>query len=270
MLADNLLAMLATLDANLRGLRDRAILLLGFAGGLRRSEIIGLDCGPEQTADGAGSIEMLEQGIVIRVRGGDRLAGGRGRPRQQQTELPGFGARDLVEARPDRPRSAVSPGDGRRQGSRRRAATDKHVARLVKRTALAAGLRGDLSEAEQRKKFSGTLPARRSGLRGRGGRAACAKAAGSCQPGDDAALSAAARSLPDQSDQGRGALILTPSPEVKSAQSRLVVALQHVSSLCCAGFRRRGRQSPAAATPSNLFLCWRKTSKPPPFPRRPW
>ena len=45
--ADELLAMLATLDMDLRGLRDRAILAIGFAGGLRRSEIVGLDCGPE-------------------------------------------------------------------------------------------------------------------------------------------------------------------------------------------------------------------------------
>jgi integrase len=33
--------------------------------------------------------------------------------------------------------------------------TDRHVARLVKRTALAAGVRGDLSEGERRQKFSG-------------------------------------------------------------------------------------------------------------------
>ena len=32
---------------------------------------------------------------------------------------------------------------------------DKHVARLVKRTALAAGVRGDLSEGERRQRFSG-------------------------------------------------------------------------------------------------------------------
>ena len=44
--ADELLAMLATLEMDLRGIRDRAILALGFAGGLRRSEIVGLDCGP--------------------------------------------------------------------------------------------------------------------------------------------------------------------------------------------------------------------------------
>jgi integrase len=45
-LPEDLKTMLATLDlSDLRGLRDRAILLIGFAGGLRRSEIVGLDCG---------------------------------------------------------------------------------------------------------------------------------------------------------------------------------------------------------------------------------
>ena len=32
---------------------------------------------------------------------------------------------------------------------------DKHVARLVKRTALAAGIRGDLAEGERHQKFAG-------------------------------------------------------------------------------------------------------------------
>src|ERR1700685_3110664 len=54
-LPEDLLAMIATLDLrHLRGLRDRAILLLGFAGGLRRSEIVGLDCAARQTRDGTG------------------------------------------------------------------------------------------------------------------------------------------------------------------------------------------------------------------------
>ena len=61
--------MIETLDRDLRGLRDRAILLLGFAGGLRRSEIVGLDCGPDQTEEGAGWIEILDPGVIIRVRG---------------------------------------------------------------------------------------------------------------------------------------------------------------------------------------------------------
>jgi integrase len=52
-LAEDLMRMVETLDHGLRGLRDRAILLIGFAGGLRRSEITGLDCGPEQTEEGA-------------------------------------------------------------------------------------------------------------------------------------------------------------------------------------------------------------------------
>ncbi|MEM6566753.1 MAG: integrase, partial [Pseudomonadota bacterium] len=39
-LPEDIIAMVATLPFDLRGLRDRAILLLGFAGGLRRSEIV--------------------------------------------------------------------------------------------------------------------------------------------------------------------------------------------------------------------------------------
>src|SRR5208337_497762 len=57
--ADDLRAMLATLDNGLRGLRDKAILAIGFAGGLRRSEIVGLDCGPNQSEDGTGWIEIF-------------------------------------------------------------------------------------------------------------------------------------------------------------------------------------------------------------------
>jgi site-specific recombinase XerC len=39
-LAEDIVAMAATLPHDLRGMRDRAILLLGYAGGLRRSEIV--------------------------------------------------------------------------------------------------------------------------------------------------------------------------------------------------------------------------------------
>ena len=67
--ADELLAMLATLDMDLRGLRDRAILAIGFAGGLRRSEIVGLDCGPSQTEDGSGWIEIFPEGALLTIRG---------------------------------------------------------------------------------------------------------------------------------------------------------------------------------------------------------
>lgn len=42
-LVDDLRAMLAALPDDLRGRRDRALLLIGFAGGFRRSELVGLD-----------------------------------------------------------------------------------------------------------------------------------------------------------------------------------------------------------------------------------
>ena len=60
--------MRATLPFDLRGLRDRAILLLGFAG-LRRSEIVGLDCVPEETEDGRGFIEILADGALLPIDG---------------------------------------------------------------------------------------------------------------------------------------------------------------------------------------------------------
>jgi len=69
-LPEDLKAMIATLDlGDLRGLRDRAILLVGFAGGLRRSEIVGLDCGAQQTQDGTGWTEILDKGILVTLRG---------------------------------------------------------------------------------------------------------------------------------------------------------------------------------------------------------
>ncbi len=42
-LAEDILDMIATLSFGLRDQRDRAILLIGYAGGLRRSEIVSLD-----------------------------------------------------------------------------------------------------------------------------------------------------------------------------------------------------------------------------------
>jgi integrase len=54
-LAEDIIAMVETLDrGSLRGLRDLAMLLVGFAGGLRRSEIVGLDLKVDQTEDGRG------------------------------------------------------------------------------------------------------------------------------------------------------------------------------------------------------------------------
>ncbi|KZD21142.1 hypothetical protein A4A58_15295 [Tardiphaga robiniae] len=54
--------MLETLDRG--NLHDRAMLLTGLAGGLRRSEVVGLDVGPEQIEDGSGWVEILDKDIV--------------------------------------------------------------------------------------------------------------------------------------------------------------------------------------------------------------
>jgi integrase len=130
-------------------------LFIGFAGGLRRSEITGLDCGPDQTEDGAGWIEVLDEGVLLRIRG---------KTGWREVEV-GRGSSDLtcpvaaLETWLRLARIAHGPlfrrlaRGGKEAGPGRLA--DKHVARLVKRTALAAGVRGDLSEAERRGKFSG-------------------------------------------------------------------------------------------------------------------
>jgi integrase len=153
--ADELLAMLAILGMDLRGLRDRAILAIGFAGGLRRSEIVGLDCGPDQTPDGAGWVEIFAEGALLTIRG---------KTGWREVEI-GRGSRPdtcpvaLLETwmRLGRvSRGALfRPIAGKNGGVGSERLTDKHVVRLVQRCALAAGLRGDLSEGERRLAFGG-------------------------------------------------------------------------------------------------------------------
>jgi integrase len=151
-LSKDLVAMIATLDlGDLRGLRDRAILLVGFAGGLRRSEIVGLACHAEDAL--GGWFEKLADGILLTLRGKTgwrEVEIGRG---SSEATCPVVALETWLKfARIERGpifRRVV----GKSVGSE--ALTDKHVARLVKQTALAAGVRGDLSEGERAQKFSG-------------------------------------------------------------------------------------------------------------------
>ncbi len=153
--ADELLAMLAVLDMDLRGLRDRAILAIGFAGGLRRSEIVGLDCGPGQTEDGSGWIEIFPEGALLTIRG---------KTGWREVEI-GRGSRAdtcpvaLLETWLRLGRIGHGPlfrAIARKNGGvSAERLTDKHVVRLVKTCALAAGLRGDLAEGERRLAFGG-------------------------------------------------------------------------------------------------------------------
>ncbi|TYR37147.1 site-specific integrase [Mesorhizobium microcysteis] len=155
-LPEDLIAMLETLDrGTLRGLRDRAMLLLGFAGGLRRSEVVGLDCGRDQTEDGSGWIDILEKGMLVILRG---------KTGWREVEV-GRGSSDAtcpvvaLETWLKFARIAHGPVFRRVTGRGKTVAANRlngqEIARLVKRTALAAGVRGDLPEGQRGKLFAG-------------------------------------------------------------------------------------------------------------------
>ncbi len=155
-LPEDLIAMLETLKrGTLRGLRDRAMLLVGFAGALRRSEIVGLDVGRDQTEDGRGWIEVYDKGMLVTLRG---------KTGWREVEI-GRGSSDAtcpvvaLEIWLKFARIAHGPlfrrviARGKAVGAKR--LNGQEVARLVKRTALAAGVRGDLAEGERANLFAG-------------------------------------------------------------------------------------------------------------------
>lgn len=154
-LAEDILDMIDTLDYGLRDMRDRAILLIGYAGGLRRSEIVSLDFTRDDTEDGKGWITLEKQGLILTFRG---------KTGWREVEI-GRGTTDAtcpvhaleqylfyakISFGPLFQR--VTRDDRKALGDR---LSDKHVARLIKKTVLAAGLRADLPQAERLKLFSG-------------------------------------------------------------------------------------------------------------------
>jgi integrase len=155
-LPEDVIAMLETLDrGSLRGLRDRAMLLLGFAGGLRRSEIVGLDLHRDDTEDGRGWVEILDKGLLVTLRG---------KTGWREVEI-GRGSSDAtcpvtaLQSWLNLARIGHGPlfrrvtRQGRDVGPDR--LHDQEIARLVKRAALAAGVRADLSEGERQGTFAG-------------------------------------------------------------------------------------------------------------------
>jgi len=56
--------MIDTLDYGLRDMRDRTILLIGYAGGLRRSEIVSLNFARDDTEDGKGWVAIEDAGAI--------------------------------------------------------------------------------------------------------------------------------------------------------------------------------------------------------------
>jgi integrase len=154
-LPEDLRALLATLPHDLRGLRDRALLLIGFAGGLRRSEIVSLDHGKDDTPESGGWVEVLDGGLLITLRGKTgwrEVEIGRGSsdqtcPVQALTQWLHFGRIDFG------PIFVAVSRDGLRATPDR--LSDKHVARLIKQCVRDAGLRPDLPEKERMQLYSG-------------------------------------------------------------------------------------------------------------------
>ncbi|MBX9627630.1 MAG: tyrosine-type recombinase/integrase [Gemmataceae bacterium] len=134
-LTRHLRSMVAALPDSLLGARDRALLLLGFAGAFRRSELVGLE-----VAD----LESTDEGLVVAVRRSKTDQAGAGRT----VGIP-FGGRPetcpvrAVQAWLDRSGTDAGPlfravnKHGQVSAAR---LSDRAVAEVVKRTLLAAGL----------------------------------------------------------------------------------------------------------------------------------
>jgi len=154
-LPEDILAMVATLPYDLRGLRDRAILLIGYAGGLRRSEIVSLDHGKDDTPDSGGWVEILDDGAILTL---NAKTGWReveiGRGSSEQT-CPVHALEQWMHfAKIDSgPVFVRTSRDGKHALNAR--LNDKHVARLIKATVLKSGIRSELSEKERLALFSG-------------------------------------------------------------------------------------------------------------------
>ena len=154
-LRDDILAMVATLPFDLRGLRDRAILLLGYAAGLRRSEIISLDVSEDDTSASHGWIDILDQSamLTLNARNGwreveiSRGSSDQACPVHALEQWLHFAKIDFG------PIFVRISRDGKRALDAR--LNTKHVARLIKQTVLAAGIRDELPEKKRLALFSG-------------------------------------------------------------------------------------------------------------------
>lgn len=153
--AQDIIDMISILPFDLRGMRDKTILLIGYAGGLRRSEIVGLDIGKDQTDDSGGWIEILDDGAVLYIKG---------KTGWREVEI-GKGSTDatcpLHALEQWLHYSKISHGPTFRPVTRDHSSvkadriSDKHVARLIKKCVLEAGIRTDLPEKERLALYSG-------------------------------------------------------------------------------------------------------------------
>jgi site-specific recombinase XerD len=127
-------AMVSTCGGDLRGQRDRALLLLGFAGAFRRSELVALD-----VAD----VDFTPSGLVVQLQRSKTDQEGEGRrvgipPGQHEPTCPLRALGDWLAAAQLEDGPLFRPVDrGGHVGAAR--LSDKAVARIVKAHATAAG-----------------------------------------------------------------------------------------------------------------------------------
>lgn len=133
---DDIKAMVDTLDDRMIGIRDRALLLLGFAGAFRRSELVALN---------VEDVEFVQEGIVATIRRSKTDQEGQG----HKVAIP-YGSH--IETCPVRALQEWLEASGITDGPLFRGVTkhgqvlqerlsDKGVSRMVKRCAKSAGLK---------------------------------------------------------------------------------------------------------------------------------
>lgn len=137
LLIEDLRRVLVALPASIHGVRDRALLLIGFAGGFRRSELVGLDL-----AD----VAFTRDGLIVTLRRSKTDQGGAGR----QVAIP-YGSTPLtcpVRALEDWLRATGIAGGPifravTRQGRVRQPMSAQSVALVVKKAVRRIGLDPD-------------------------------------------------------------------------------------------------------------------------------
>jgi integrase len=134
-LTADLRLMVAALPDSLLGVRDRALLLVGFAGALRRSELVGLD---------VSDVTVSRDGLVVHLRRSKTDQEGQGRTigipyGSRPMTCPVRALQDWLACSGVKSGPLFRPLDrhGNMQSTR---FSDRGVARVVQRAALAAGL----------------------------------------------------------------------------------------------------------------------------------
>jgi integrase len=158
-MGDELPRLVGTLEASLAGLRDRALLTLGWFGAFRRSELVALD---------VRDVRFTSEGIVVTVRRSKTDQEGRG----IEKGIPYAGNVAVCPVRALRAWLDASHVEGgplfrgvdRHSNLSAERMADRTVARIVQRSAKAAGIEGSVAGHSLRAGFATTAAAKGKSL----------------------------------------------------------------------------------------------------------